>query len=242
MPSKIPIRVNPLDLRTFINPESSLTIETEFTDALNACGIELEDDCVLRLQEYAKLLWDWNEKVNLTRHTSWHLFASRDIWDVYHLAALIGEGEEVLDLGSGGGVPGIPLAIMRPDLQVSLAESVGKKAKVLDAMITDLNLPIPVYAARAEDLVDDFRFDTITVRAVGSLKKLCTWMQPHWESIGRILAIKGPKWVEERSEARHFGVMNGLQLRKVSSYQMAETENEGVILQIWKHGNPGLPT
>ncbi|MEZ6088682.1 MAG: 16S rRNA (guanine(527)-N(7))-methyltransferase RsmG [Pirellulaceae bacterium] len=212
--------------------------QSEFQQALDQHRISLPDDQRVRLQAYAQLMWDWNEKINLTRHTSWQLFASRDMLDVTQLAALIPDGHEVLDLGSGCGVPGIPLAIIRPDLTVSLAESVGKKAQALNDIVSQLDLPITVYAARAEDLLEDLRFDTIVVRAVGSLRKLCVWLQPHWSSVGQVLAIKGPKWVDERNEARHHGVMKGLQLRKAASYKMAETENEGVILQLWKHGTP----
>ncbi|QDS87495.1 Ribosomal RNA small subunit methyltransferase G [Rosistilla oblonga] len=215
-----------------------MTVEPEFLQALAQEKISLPDDQLEGLQDYARLMWEWNEKVNLTRHTTWQLFGTRDMLDVTQLANIIPDDHEVLDLGSGGGVPGIPLSIVRPDLQVSLAESVGKKAQVLNDIVSELNLPITVYAARAEDLLHDLRFDTIVVRAVGSLRKLCTWLEPHWASIGQVLAVKGPKWVEERNEARHHGVMKGLQLRKVASYQMPETENEGVILQIWKHGVP----
>jgi len=144
-------------------------------------------------------------------------------------------------------VPGIPLAIMRPDVKVSLAESVGKRAKILDAMVADLELPVAVYAARGEELLEDFRFSTLTCRAVGSLYKLCQWLEPHWPSVGRMLAIKGPKWVEERAEARHLGAMNTLQIRVAASYPLgssgldgggasAEGVNEGVILQVWPKG------
>ena len=182
--------------------ETPLSSSLEFAEALREQGIQLPEDQISSLTRYAELLWEWNEKINLTRHTTWQLFASRDMLDVTQLAALIPEGVDVLDLGSGGGVPGIPLSIIRPDLNVSLCESVGKKAQVLNEIVTDLDLPITVFAARAESLLDDLQFDTIVVRAVGSLRKLCTWVEPHWTSIGQILAIKGPKWLEERNEAR----------------------------------------
>jgi len=215
-----------------------LTIDPAFTAALQQASLELPPTQVERLQAYAQSLWDWNERLNLTRHTSWELFVHRDLRDVLQLAPLLKAGEEVLDLGSGGGVPGIPLAIVRPDLQISLCESVAKRAAVLNTMVETLALPIPVYASRGEDLLDDFRFDTITVRAVGSLRKLCGWMEPHWSSIGRVLAIKGPKWVEERGEARHHGAFSGLQLRRVATYPLGDGENEGVILQICRQNDP----
>ena len=64
-------------------------------------------------------------------------------------------------MGSGGGVPGIPLAIVRPDLQVSLCDSVGKKAKALEQITSELKLPLPIYQGRVEAILPDFRFDAL---------------------------------------------------------------------------------
>ena len=66
----------------------------------------------MQLAEYAETLWSWNEKMNLTRHTTAEQFVGRDLLDSYELSKLLIEGEEVLDLGTGGGVPGIPLKIL----------------------------------------------------------------------------------------------------------------------------------
>ena len=114
----------------------------------------------------------------------------------------------------------------------------GKRASVLNTFVEELNLPVPVYAARGEDLLEDFRFDTVVVRAVGSLRKLIGWVDPHWQSIRRMLVIKGPKWIEERGEARHHGVLANLEIRKAAAYPLGDGENEGVILQIWRRDDP----
>ena len=214
-----------------------MSLEPQFSAALKANGIELEQSAAERLELYAKTMWGLNESLNLTRHTSWDLFVSRDLRDCVHLAPLLAAGEEVLDLGSGNGVPGIPLAILRPDIEVALAESVAKRAGALNEIVSELNLPVAVYGARGEDLLEDFRFTSIISRAVGSLAKFCRWVAPHWENVDRLLLIKGPRWVEERGEARHFGLLNGLDLRRVNSYALGDAEEqEGVILQISPHG------
>ena len=122
--------------------------------------------------------------------------------------------EEVLDVGSGGGVPGLVLAILRPDLQVSLCDATGKKARVLESMVKDLELKLPVHASRVEPVLTEQRFDALVVRAVGPLWELLTWFKPHWPSIDRVLIIKGPKWSDERGEARHRGLLNDLELAK----------------------------
>ena len=113
-------------------------------------------------------------------------------------------------MGSGGGVPGVVLAIVRGDLQISLSESVAKKARVLADIVQRLGLPTPVLHARAEDILTEPRFNTLVVRAVARLKKLLEWFRPHWGSFDRLLVLKGPSWVEERGEARHYGLMHDL--------------------------------
>lgn len=219
-----------------------MPLNADFATALERHSIELDPAIAERLQAYAEMMWRWNEQLNLTRHTTWDLYVGRDLRDCVQLANLISAGEEVLDLGSGNGVPGIPLAILRGDVEVSLAESVAKRASVLSEMVNELGLPVTVYSARGEDLLHDFRFTTVVCRAVGSISKLCRWIEPHWMNVDRMLLIKGPKWVEERAEARHQGLMNNLQLRKVLSYHLGDgadnpdEEGQGAILQVGLKG------
>tara|TARA_R110002049_G_scaffold285698_1_gene466775 strand:- start:200917 stop:201576 length:660 start_codon:yes stop_codon:yes gene_type:complete len=213
-------------------------LDPDFASALQTYSMEIEESTALKLQAYAMEVWRINEQINLTRHTTWELFVGRDLRDCLQLAALIQPGEEVLDLGSGNGVPGILLAILRSDIDVALAESVAKRAKVLSEIVEALELPVPVYAARGEDLLEDFRFSSVVCRAVGSIAKLCRWIEPHWASVDRMLLIKGPKWVDERGEARHHGLLEKLQLRRVASYPLGDDEqSEGVILQISPKGS-----
>lgn len=207
-------------------------------DALVRYGIDLPAAQVEQLEAYCRLLWEWNEKLNLTRHTDFEKFVSRDLVDTLELSKLLAAGETVLDVGSGGGVPGIVLAIVRPDLVVSLAESVGKKAQVLDDLAAQLKLPVKVFHARAEHVLADFPFDSLVARAVGPLWKMLHWFGPHWSSIGRLLAIKGPNWTAERGEARHRGYLKGLELRCAATYPMPGTASESVILQLWPKGRP----
>jgi 16S rRNA (guanine527-N7)-methyltransferase len=185
------------------------------------------------VDRYCRLLWDWNEKINLTRHTDYEKFVSRDVADTLQLSGLIHPSEEVLEIGSGGGVPGLLLALLRPDLEITLTESIGKKANVLSDIIKQLGIKVRVEGVRAEAILKQDRFDATIARGVGPLAKLLTWLQPHWLSVGRLLAIKGPKWSEERGEARHRGLLHDLELRKAAEYPLAGTPSNSVILKLW---------
>jgi 16S rRNA (guanine527-N7)-methyltransferase len=195
-------------------------------------GIELPPAPVERLAEYCRLLWDWNAKLNLTRHTDYEKFVARDLVDSLAIAEFLAQGERVLDVGTGGGVPGVVLAMVRPDLDVTLAESVGKKARAVSDIIGQLGLNVPVHHGRAEELLAHERFTTLVIRAVARLRKLLEWFNPHWGNFDRMLVLKGPGWVEERGEARHHGLMHGLALRKLKTYPLPGTESESVLLQI----------
>ncbi len=222
-----------------------MPLDPEFAAALQARSIELDEDIAEQLESYVRTMWEWNENLNLTRHTTWDLFVGRDLRDCLQLAPLLAPDEIVLDLGSGNGVPGIPLAILRPDIDVSLAESVAKRAGALNEIVATVGVPVAVYGARGEELLADFRFSTIVSRAVGSIAKFCRWVEPHWSNVDRLLLIKGPKWVEERGEARHVGALKNLQLRRVAGYPLGDNSgengesSEGVILQIWPDGPRG---
>ena len=200
--------------------------------ALARHSIELPAQQRAVLDHYCKLLWHWNQKLNLTRHTDYEKFVSRDVVDSLAFSQVLSSGEDVLDVGTGGGVPGIVLAIVRPDISISLCESVAKKAGVVRDIVRKLGLKTPVHHARAEDLLDTQIYDSLIMRAVAPLPKLLTWFNPRWNSFRRMLVLKGPAWVEERHAAREQGLMNKLQLRKLHSYPLPGTDSESVLLEI----------
>jgi 16S rRNA (guanine527-N7)-methyltransferase len=207
---------------------------TSLAEMLATEGIVVEPGQVEQLDRYRQLLWSWNEKINLTRHTTLEKFVTRDVIDSWQLAKLLEPGERVLDVGTGGGVPGVVMAILRPELKISLCESTLKKAHAVEAIVAELGLSMPVYASRAEDVLEMKTFDTLAARAVAGLPKVLAWFKPHWEAFDRLLLIKGPSWTEERAEARHAGLLHGLELRKAATYFTPRTTAESVILKIWR--------
>ena len=202
--------------------------------SIAAHNVSVTNEQAARFAHYCCLLWDWNSRLNLTRHTDWDLFVTRDLIDTIEMSRHVAKDSNVMDVGSGGGVPGIVLAILRPDLKIALCESIGKKAAALQAIVKALRLPVIVHADRAETILKKRRFDVITVRAVGSISKLLTWFVPVWKSVGQLLLIKGPRWTDEYAEAETAGLVNRLKLETIAEWPTPGRDGLSVLLQIVK--------
>jgi 16S rRNA (guanine527-N7)-methyltransferase len=127
-------------------------------------------DILPKLSAYLELLLKWNARTNLTairdpeeivrRHFGESLFAA------LHLAP---EANTVLDFGSGAGFPGLPIAILRPEISVTLAESQNKKSTFLREAVRTLALKVEIWASRVESMPKDLLFHTVTLRAVDNM-------------------------------------------------------------------------
>lgn len=129
----------------------------------------------------------------------------RHILNCAALAELIESDARVVDIGSGAGLPGIPLAIARPDLRVTLVEPMLRRTQFLEETVAALGIPMTVVRGRADD--PQVRStaggaDVVVSRAVASLDKLTGWSLPLLRVGGRMLAMKGERAEEEVSEAR----------------------------------------
>jgi 16S rRNA (guanine527-N7)-methyltransferase len=216
-------------------PEFAPMVE-ELAAALAAHQIPVTAEQVELLDRYRRQLWLWNERMNLTRHTTLEKFVSRDVVDSYELSKLLEQRARVLDVGTGGGVPGIVVTVLRPDLSVSLCESTQKKARAVEAIVSELGLPVRVFPNRAEEVLEITTFDALVARALAPLAKVLTWLRPHWDAFDELLMIKGPSWTAEREAARQGGLMKSLELRKAATYQAPITGAESVILSIRRKG------
>jgi 16S rRNA (guanine527-N7)-methyltransferase len=170
-------------------------------------------------------------------------FVSRDVADAVAIAPHLETGAHVLDVGTGGGVPGVLLAILRPDLRVELCDSVGKRARAVREIVAEIGLTIPVHEGAAQPLVAAAaeagerggrpgRFDVLVVRAVAPLLKLLGWFEPLCDAYGRMLVIKGPRWEEEKGEARHRGFVKKVGVRRIAAWPIRGSDNESVLLEV----------
>lgn len=133
---------------------------------------------------------------------------SRHVLNCAVLAELVPEGAAVIDLGSGAGLPGIALAVARPDLRITLVEPLERRVTWLESVVADLGLDVVVRRARAEDLHGQLTAPVVSARAVAPLRRLAGWGLPLVEAGGELLAIKGRTAQSELDAAR--GVLGRL--------------------------------
>ncbi|MDP3276711.1 MAG: 16S rRNA (guanine(527)-N(7))-methyltransferase RsmG [Deltaproteobacteria bacterium] len=187
-----------------------------FAPALAALGVTLTEAQVTQLGRYLAYLLAMNEQMNLTAIVDPVEAWSRHVLDglslVVHLAS-VPERSRVADVGAGGGVPGIVLAIARPDLRFVLIEATLKKAAFLEALAKALSLGnVRVRPERAEVLgVGDMAesFDVVCARAVGKLEVLLVWTVPLAKPGAKLLFIKGQRADEELAAAQRVLVRLG---------------------------------
>ncbi|HBU30549.1 MAG TPA: 16S rRNA (guanine(527)-N(7))-methyltransferase RsmG [Thiobacillus sp.] len=173
-----------------------MMVQQQLTAGVAALGLTLPDGAEAKLLAYLALLDKWNRVYNLTAVREAERMVSHHLLDSLAAVPYIqGGGTDlirVLDVGSGGGLPGIPLAIARPELQVTLIDSIAKKTAFLLQAKAELSLGnLNVVTSRVEDFRPEAGFDVITSRAFSDLKEFVTLTRHLLKPGGRWLAMKG---------------------------------------------------
>lgn len=168
-----------------------MSVEQQLAAGIAALGLALSGEAQAKLLSYLALLDKWNRVYNLTAVRDAERMVSHHLLD--SLAAVpYFTGHAVLDVGSGGGLPGIPLAIARPELQVTLIDSVAKKTAFLLQVKAELGLAnLDVVTGRVEDFRPETGFDVITSRAFSDLREFVSLTRHLLNPGGRWLAMKG---------------------------------------------------
>ncbi|WP_199885285.1 16S rRNA (guanine(527)-N(7))-methyltransferase RsmG [Pseudomonas bohemica] len=163
----------------------------ELTLGARELGVELTEAQHSQLLGYLSLLIKWNKAYNLTAVRDPDEMVSRHLLDSLSVVPFI-EGNRQLDVGSGGGMPGIPLAILFPDMKVSVLDSNGKKTRFLTQVKLELKLDnLEVIHSRAEAFQPTVPFTGIISRAFSSLEDFTQWTRHMGDSQTRWLAMKG---------------------------------------------------
>lgn len=171
----------------------------------------LDETLAPALLVYLALLQKWNGAYNLTAIRDPQQMLGLHLLDSLSILESV-SGEALIDIGSGAGLPGLPIAIARPQLKVSLVEPVGKKARFLREVVRQLKLSnVRVFDCRAEQVDEPAAHDCLSARALGSLAQLIEFGGHLLKADGRLLAMKGQwpadelaalpaGWVLERSQ------------------------------------------
>jgi len=157
-----------------------------------------------KLMDYLALMFKWNAVYNLTSLRDPMQMVTHHLLDSLAAVPAFAGAQNVLDVGSGGGLPGIVLAIVRPDMKVSMIDTVHKKTAFLTQVKAELGLAnVTVYTARVEQLQVSDKFDVITSRAFADLSDFVNWSSHLLADGGRYIALKGvaPKDEQERLPA-----------------------------------------
>ena len=160
-----------------------------------------------KLTRYHEMLVAANREMNLTRVSDdFAEAADRNYLDSLTVLSRLGNAKTLVDVGTGAGFPGVPVSILRPDIRVTLMDSLGKRTAFLNDVIQALDLNAECVLSRAEDaaklpLYRD-AFDAATARAVAEMNVLSEWLLPFVKPGGRVLALKGPAAEAELAAAR----------------------------------------
>lgn len=201
-------------------------------------GYDLSEQQVTQLCNFGDLLLEWNKRMNLTRIIKPKEVIVKHFIDSMVLAQFI-SGVTFADLGTGAGFPGVPLKILRPELEMVLMDSLKKRLNFLQVVIKTLNLQgIATVHARAEDFGRDTHyrghFETVSSRAVARLPVLLEYALPVLKVNGLFLAPKGSQFETELAESKKALLLLGGAVEGIEHFNFGEDAEHRVIIKIRK--------
>jgi len=171
---------------------------------------------------------EWNSKVNVISRKDIDQFYERHVLHSLSLAKIhdFSKDSKVIDIGTGGGFPGIPLAIIYPDCEFLLVDSIRKKINLVADVVTQLDLKnVETKWSRAEEIPD--KFDVVITRAVARVHKLITWSKHHSK---HLLALKGGDLTDELKEVSYLG--KKIKIHPVNQYFSEPFFETKVIVEV----------
>ena len=216
-----------------MNPE-------QFVQELSKRNFKLNENQINQFNQYFTSLIETNKKVNLTRITEKddvylkHFFDS--ITPLFTFGEIFTKSQTLCDVGAGAGFPSIPLKIMVPELRVTIVDSLGKRLKFLQELVTQLDLKnVALVHGRAEDVGQNKQyreqFDIVTARAVANMAVLSEYCLPLVKKNGNFIALKGPKAEDElKSSQKALTTLGGKAIALKELQLPQSTEDRTLIL------------
>lgn len=204
--------------------------------------IKFTEEQLNQFYEYMNLLLEWNEKINLTAITAPNEVILKHFIDSLTINKYIKENSTLADVGTGAGFPGIPLKILRPDLKITLVDSLNKRINFLNEVINKLNLVnIETVHSRIEDFGKDKKyresFDFVTARAVANLAVLSEYLLPIAKVGGQCVCMKGSSVEEELSNGKNAIKVLGGKIKIIDEFVLPDSDMSRNVIIIDKIKN-----
>lgn len=217
--------------------------------------IVFNDKQIEQFYKYMNLLLEWNEKINLTAITEKKDVILKHFIDSLTISKYIEENSTLVDIGTGAGFPGIPIKIYRPDVKVTLVDSLNKRINFLNEIISELELKdINTIHSRVEEFGKNKRyreqFDIVTARAVANLTVLSEYLLPLTKIDGKCICMKGSEIQEEFNDSKNAIRILGGQIENIYKFNLPKSDILRNIVIIKKVKNtpnkyprkPGTPS
>ncbi len=200
--------------------------------------IFLEEKQIEKFYQYMNLLLEWNEKMNLTAITDPKEIILKHFIDSLTMANKIKEGETLIDVGTGAGFPGIPLAIVKQEVKITLLDSLNKRVHFLQEVIQVLQLNnIRAVHARVEEFAKNKKereqYDIATSRAVAPLNVLAEYLLPLVKIGGKCVCMKGSN-IEEIKQAEKAVTLLGGEIKQIEEITLPESDMKRHIILLEK--------
>lgn len=214
-----------------------IEFEKKFNELISKYNIK-SNNITKQLYTYMECILESNNNINLTSITNPNEFIVKHFIDSLIISEYI-DGNKILDIGTGAGFPGIPLAINNPDKNFVLLDSVNKKLNVIRGTLPKININnVDVIHSRAEDLAHDNeyreQFDCVVSRAVANLTTLVEYMLPFAKVGGMIICLKGPNYEQELMDASKAIDILGGRVEKTLSFNIEDNERNIIFIKKYK--------
>lgn len=209
-------------------------------DAGKKCGIAINEEQSRLMILYMEKLLVMNEKINVTRITDVDEFIEKHLIDSLTCLEFIHkDAQSILDLGTGGGFPGVPLAVMMPEAEITMMDATGKKLKVIENICSDIGIRnVEFLHGRAEEFGKDLAYregyDCIVSRAVANLCLLSELCLPLAKKGGQFIALKGKNYLEEMDDGEKAIKVLGGKITGIESCLLLQSDLVHVIILVDK--------
>ncbi len=207
-------------------------IKQQLEVGVSALGLTLSEKQLAQLQTYVELLMRWNKVYNITAIRDVKQILPLHLFDSLAVTPFL-QGSRCLDVGSGGGLPGIPLAIMCPEQAFVLLDTVGKKTRFMQQAVIQIALPhVSIVQSRVESWSPETAFDAIISRAFASLHDFVALSARHLKPDGRLYAMKGRYPAEELTQ-----LPAGFQVIAEHKLEVPQLDAERFLIEITRENN-----